>query len=106
LLAPVIPEVTDPRAWWLEPTQRKTYPNLSKMALDILSIPSMSTEPERLFSDAGITITDRRNCLGIESIQAIECFKLWLAKNNIAFTKGFESSLIDEALPGLLAVDR
>jgi hypothetical protein len=37
LLAPVILEVTDPRAWWLEPTQRKTYPNLSKMALDIVN---------------------------------------------------------------------
>src|SRR6186713_488291 len=49
LLAPVIPEVTDPRTWRLEPTQRKTYPNLSIMALDILSIPAMSAEPERLF---------------------------------------------------------
>jgi hypothetical protein len=83
LLAPVIPEVTDPRAWWLEPTQRKTYPNLSIMALDILSIPAMSAEPERLFSGAKITITDRRNRLGIESIQAIECLKSWLSKGNV-----------------------
>jgi hypothetical protein len=75
LLAPVILEVTDPRTWWLEPTQRKTYPNLSIMALDILSIPVMSAEPERLFSGANITITDRRNRLGIESIEAIECLK-------------------------------
>jgi hypothetical protein len=83
LLAPVIPEVTDPRAWWLEPTQRKTYPNLSIMALDILSIPAMSAEPERIFSGAKITITDRRNRLGIESIQAIECLKSWLSKGNV-----------------------
>jgi hypothetical protein len=106
LLAPVIPEVTDPRAWWLEPTQRKTYPNLSKMALDILSIPSMSAEPERLFSGAGITITDRRNRLGIESIQAIECLKSWLAKDNIAFTEGLGSSIRDEVLQGPSATDR
>jgi hypothetical protein len=70
LQAPVLPEVTDPRSWWLEATQQKTYPALSIMALDILSIPAMSAEPERLFSGAGITITDRRNKLGIESIQA------------------------------------
>jgi hypothetical protein len=83
LLAPVVPEVTDPRSWWLEPTQRKSYPNLSIMALDILSIPAMSAEPERLFSGAKITITDRRNRLGIESIQAIECLKSWLSKGRI-----------------------
>src|SRR5437588_6265369 len=56
--------------WWLEDTQQKTYPNLSKMALDILSIPAMSAEPERLFSRAKITITDRRNRLGAETVEA------------------------------------
>ena len=53
------------------------------MAFDILSIPAMSAEPERLFSGAKITITDRRNRLGIESIQAIECLKSWLSKGNV-----------------------
>jgi hypothetical protein len=51
--------------WWLERTQQKNFPNLSKMALDILSIPAMSANPERLFSGAKITISDRRNRLGI-----------------------------------------
>lgn len=76
---------SDPRSWWLEPTQRKTYPHLSIMALDILSIPAMSAEPERLFSSAKITITDRRGRLGIESIEAIECLKSWLRKDNISW---------------------
>jgi hypothetical protein len=53
--------------WWIEPTQQKRFPNLSKMALDVLSIPAMSADPERLFSGAKITITDRRNRLGIRS---------------------------------------
>jgi hAT family C-terminal dimerisation region len=53
------------------------------MAFDILSIPTMSAEPERLFSSAKITITDRRNRLGIESIEAIECLKSWLSKGSI-----------------------
>ncbi|ODQ68784.1 hypothetical protein LIPSTDRAFT_76754, partial [Lipomyces starkeyi NRRL Y-11557] len=52
------------------------------MALDVLSIPAMSAEPERLFSSAKITITDRRNRLGIETIEAIECLKLWLGKDS------------------------
>lgn len=47
------------------------------MAADILSIPAMSSEPERLFSGAKITITDRRNRLGSDVIEALECLKSW-----------------------------
>lgn len=64
-------------SWWLEETQQKVFPNLSKMALDILSIPAMSAEPERLFSGSKITITDRRNRLGSDLIEALECLKSW-----------------------------
>jgi hypothetical protein len=55
------------------------------MAIDILSIPAMSAEPERLFSGAKITITDRRNRPGIDSIQTIECCKSWLGKDSIPY---------------------
>ncbi|OAF62941.1 Phospholipase C [Pseudogymnoascus destructans] len=30
------------RAWWMEPAQRAAFPNLGRMALDLLSIPAMS----------------------------------------------------------------
>ncbi len=69
--------IREPIKWWLEATQQKLYPNLSKMALDILSIPAMSTEPERLFSGAKISLTDRRNRMGDELLQALECLKSW-----------------------------
>ena len=87
LQAAVLPEVKDARSWWLETTQRNSYPALSIMALNILSIPAMSAEPERLFSGAKITITDRRNQLGIESIQAIKCLKSWLGGSSIAWVE-------------------
>ena len=58
------------------------------MALDILSIPAMSAEPERLFSGAKITITDRRNRIGIEAIEALECLKSWL---------GLKATILGEA---------
>jgi hypothetical protein len=45
----------------------------------------MSVEAERLFSSCKITITDRRNRIGIEAIEAIECLKSWLRQNNIAW---------------------
>jgi hypothetical protein len=78
-------EVFDPLGWWQESTQQKVYPNLSKMALDLLSIPAMSAEVERLFSSCKITITDRRNRIGIDAVEAIECLKSWLRENNVAW---------------------
>ena len=50
---------------------------MSKMAVDILLIPAMSAEPERLFSGAKITITDRRNRLGSDVVETLECLKSW-----------------------------
>jgi hypothetical protein len=47
------------------------------MALNILSIPAMSDEPERLFSSAGLTLTDRRNRAGIDLVEALEQLKSW-----------------------------
>ncbi len=67
----------DPRSWWLENTQQKSYPNLSRMALDMLSIPAMSADPERLFSSAKLLISDLRNKLGMDIIEAFECLKSW-----------------------------
>jgi hypothetical protein len=95
--APIV-KVKDARIWWLESTQRETYPNLSIMALDLLAIPSMSAAPERLFSGAKITITDRRNSLGIEAINASECCKSWFKKKyTLAFVDD-ELSLVTDAL--------
>jgi hypothetical protein len=48
------------------------------MALDILSIPAMAADPERLFSSAGLTVTDCRNYLLIELIKALKCIKSWV----------------------------
>jgi hAT family C-terminal dimerisation region len=67
----------DTRQWWLERTQQMKYPNLARMALNILSVPAMSDEPERLFSSAGLTLTNRRNRAGIDLIEALEQLKSW-----------------------------
>jgi hypothetical protein len=70
-------------SWWLEERQQRLYPNLSRMALDILTIPAMSAAPERLFSSANITISDRRNRLHGDTTEAIECLKSWRKIQNI-----------------------
>jgi len=60
-----------------------TYPHLSKMALDILSIPAMSAECERVFSSSKLMVTDRRNRLMEDVIEAGECLRAWIRGNVI-----------------------
>ena len=64
--------------WWGNHSGQ--WPNLSRLAFDALSIPAMSAECERCFSDAGRTITDERASLEPDSIEACSCVKNWLMK--------------------------
>lgn len=45
---PVLFYDRDPYKWWLEPDQKRDFPTLSQIAIDILSIPAMSDEPDRI----------------------------------------------------------
>ena len=47
------------------------------MAIDILSIPAMSDEPERIFSGARCMISWERAQLEAETIEKLECLKHW-----------------------------
>jgi hypothetical protein len=55
-------------------------PSLSQMALDLLAIPAMSAECERVFSSAKILISDHRNRLHDDVIEANECLRYWHQK--------------------------
>jgi hypothetical protein len=50
---------------------------LSKLALDILSIPAISAEPERIFSATKLILADRQNKLSMKMIEALACWKSW-----------------------------
>jgi hypothetical protein len=65
----------DVRRWWIKERQKRDFLNLLRISLDILSIPIMAADLKRLFSSAGLTVTDRRNYLLIELIKALECIK-------------------------------
>ena len=47
------------------------------MAIDILSIPPMSDEPERVFSGARCMVSWDRGQLEPETIEMRECLKHW-----------------------------
>ena len=53
------------------------------MGVELMSIPAMSDEPERLFSSAKLLISDLRNRLGDDIIEAAECLKSWVKQGLI-----------------------
>jgi hypothetical protein len=66
-----------PIEWWAHSTQRRRWPRLSAFAMEILSIPAMSDEPERVFSGGRRTISWERAKIGELSVERTECMKSW-----------------------------
>lgn len=70
-----------PLEWWkIHATE---YPVLAKMAQDYLTIMSTSVPCEQLFSIAGKQITQTRNRLHPDTVQACLCLKSWLEQKKI-----------------------
>ena len=59
--------------YWLD--RYKSQPNLTQFALNILAIPPISDECERLFSSYKILLEDRRSHLQMDIIKANECLR-------------------------------
>ena len=55
------------------------------MALDILGIPAMSTDAERAFSSAKLTIADRRNRLNMRTVASLEQLKQWMGGDSVIY---------------------
>ena len=92
-------DIDNPRLWWIQ--HQKDYPRLSVMALDLLAIPAMSSEVERVFSSTGLMITDRRNRLKEDIIEAVECMKSWQSNGGLGSFKNIEQvRVILEQLEG------
>lgn len=68
-------ETDNPIAYWW--SNRRRWPRLSRFALDLLAIPAMSAEPERVFSNTGNMVRPNRACLKADIIAASECLKQW-----------------------------
>lgn len=70
-----------PVAWW-EGKQAR-YRTLSRLAFDLLAIPAMSAEPERLFSSTRRLVTWERNKLDGGMIEANECLRNWACQGEL-----------------------
>ena len=48
------------------------------MAYDLLTVPAMSAEIERVFSESSLTLLDTRQCLTPETLEKLQLLKSWL----------------------------
>jgi hAT family C-terminal dimerisation region len=55
------------------------------MAINILSIPAMSADVERLFSSVGLTLSNRRIRMSPELLEALESLKLWMKITDLSW---------------------
>jgi hypothetical protein len=54
------------------------YPNLARLALDIMTIPASSCDCERMFSELGDLLEPRRRAIGAELLAAIQLVRSWV----------------------------
>jgi hypothetical protein len=66
---------TDLYHWW---NAQDHISSMRQMAFDHISIPAMSAETERVFSDTKLFISDLHSRLGPEIIEALECIRKWI----------------------------
>ena len=62
--------------WWKN--HAKIYPNLAKMARDILSTTASSVPVERFFSEGSLVMTNKRNALKSTSMKNLMCMNSWM----------------------------
>ncbi|CAH9115166.1 unnamed protein product [Cuscuta europaea] len=66
----------DDLQWWKE--KERTFPILSKMAMQVLAMPVSTVAVEQEFSAAGNVLTDYRTRLSANSLETLVCFHDWL----------------------------
>jgi hypothetical protein len=73
-----LPEGETLGLYWQRLRKQKSTNRVARMALDMLSIPAMSSDCERVFSQAKLLITGQRHRLKPDIIEATQCLRAWL----------------------------
>lgn len=81
----------NPTQWWM--SKKVNFPTLRLLAFDVLSIPAMSAECERVFSSTKLMMTPTRNNLNDDIIEACECLKYWWDNGLIIYNKPTEDEV-------------
>ena len=64
--------------FWFRKRRQKSTARLAQIGLDMASIPAMSSDCERVFSQGKLLITGQRNRLRADIIEATQCLRMWL----------------------------
>lgn len=73
--SPRVPRNINILDWWK--THESVYPNLARMARDILSILASSGPVERLFSECALVMTTKRTSLKCKNLKNLVCINSW-----------------------------
>jgi hypothetical protein len=112
--------VTDAIKWWRE--KQGTYPQLSRMALDYLTIPGMylffsfvpillahhtatSIDVERLFSRGRLVLSHTRSRLSVASTRSLLCLGSWSLKGLVRDADVASVASLDE-IQGKIELDK
>jgi hypothetical protein len=68
--------VGNPVQYWMK--LRPKYPNLARLALDIMTIPASSCDCERMFSELGDLLKLKMRAIGAELLAAIQLVRSWI----------------------------
>jgi hypothetical protein len=81
-------DAVNPIAYWLR--LRVSYPRLSQLALDVLSIPASSSDCERMFSELGDLLEPRRLKMRADLVSALQCCRAWRRQGFKTTPKGIQ----------------
>jgi len=84
---PLKERVTDVVQFWFGKSMDSHWRDLAKIALDYLTILAMSAKPERVFSAANLSLSDRRCRMGDNAVEVLECLKSWQRDGLIAASR-------------------
>jgi hypothetical protein len=95
-----------PLLWWCQRDQIRTYPRLSRMAIDILSVPPGSADPESAFSGARRTVSWDRERMSCANLEKVECIGNWLREGLIIpSSRGGRGLVVDGDINSSTQVD-
>jgi len=96
--APPIKISGSPLQWWCHKDQRKAYPELSRMGIDLLSAAPESSDPESAFSGGRRTLSWDRERMTCANLEKVECIGNWLREGHIQIAHGGMGVITDTGL--------
>jgi hypothetical protein len=92
-------EITDdPIGWWCK--HKGEYPALSQLALDILAIPAMAADCERVFSLSKLAMTSQCQSMHPETLEFLQCLKNWSRTRGIRLGNLLADPIVKECPEG------